>query len=201
MKNLFSALFLLITAACQMGTGEIKSRPVALASTGNNPMTETNAKSIYDFKLKSLDGKKEISLSQYKGKKLLLVNVASKCGYTKQYDGLQKLNAEYGDKVVVLGFPCNDFMGQEPGTSEEIATFCKTTYGVTFQLFEKVSVKKGDNQHPLYKWLSTKSENGWNEQEPSWNFAKYLISEKGELLKFYPSKVEPMSDEILASIK
>lgn len=200
MKNLFSALFVLLTAACQMGTGEIKSRPVALASTDNS-MADANKKSIYDFKLKSLDGKSEISLSKYKGKKMLLVNVASKCGYTKQYAGLQKLNEQYGDKVVVLGFPCNDFMGQEPGTSEEIATFCKATYGVNFQLFEKVSVKKSDTQHPLYKWLSTKEENGWNNDEPKWNFAKYLISEKGELLKFYPSNVEPMSDEILASIK
>ncbi|SFF05026.1 glutathione peroxidase [Thermoflexibacter ruber] len=202
MKNLVTYLFIGITflvCACT-GGGEIKSRPVALANV-ENAMQNTEKQGIYDFKIKTLDGKKEISLAQYKGKKMLLVNVASKCGYTPQYAELQKLHEQYGDKVVVLGFPCNDFGGQEPGESEEIASFCKLNYGVTFQLFEKISVKKGEGQHPLYKWLSSKELNGWNEDAPSWNFSKYLISEKGELLKFYPSKVKPMSDEILAAIQ
>ncbi len=202
MKNLntiLSIAFLLLLSAC-MGTGEVKTRPVALASA-NNDMMETSKKSIYDFKLKSLDGKKEIKLSDYKGKKMLLVNVASKCGYTKQYADLQKLSEQYGDKVAVLGFPCNDFGGQESGTTEEIATFCKSTYGVSFQMFEKISVKKGDTQHPLYKWLSSKDLNGWNNDEPKWNFGKYLVNEKGELLKFFPSNITPMGDEMLAAIK
>jgi glutathione peroxidase len=202
MKNLniiLSVAFLVLFSAC-MGTGEVKTRPVALASTNNSTM-ESSKQSIYDFKLKSLDGKKEIKLADYKGKKMLLVNVASKCGYTPQYTDLQKLSEQYGDKVVVLGFPCNDFGGQESGTTEEIATFCKTNYGVTFQLFEKISVKKGDAQHPLYKWLSSKDLNGWNEDAPKWNFSKYLISEKGELLKFFPSNIKPMGEEVLAAIK
>ncbi|TAH19505.1 MAG: glutathione peroxidase [Cytophagales bacterium] len=203
MKNLniyFSILAISLLSAC-MGTGEIKTRPAALASIGSNPMEDINKKSIYDFKLKSLDGKKDIKLSDYKGKKMLLVNVASKCGYTPQYTDLQKLNEQYGDKVVVIGFPCNEFGGQESGTTDEIATFCKTNFGVTFQLTEKVAVKKGSEQHPLYTWLSSKDLNGWNEEAPKWNFSKYLISEKGELLKFFPSNVKPMGDEVLAAIK
>ncbi|MCU0392664.1 MAG: glutathione peroxidase [Thermoflexibacter sp.] len=203
MKNLFTYFTLIavvMLSAC-MGGGSTKTRPVALASAAANDMNDAEKQKIYDFKIKTLDGKKEIKLSEFKGKKMLLVNVASKCGYTPQYTELQQLHEQYGDKVVILGFPCNDFMGQEPGSSEEIASFCKLNYGVTFQLFEKVSVKKGDAQHPLYKWLSSKDLNGWNEEAPGWNFSKYLISEKGELLKYYPSKVKPMSEEVLAAIK
>lgn len=203
MKNLniyFSILAFGLLSAC-MGTGEIKTRPVELASVNNNTMEDVSKKSIYDFKLKSLDGKKDIKLSDYKGKKMLLVNVASKCGYTPQYTDLQKLSEQYGDKVVVLGFPCNEFGGQEAGSSEEIATFCKATYGVSFQMFEKVAVKKGTEQHPLYTWLSSKDENGWNDEAPKWNFSKYLISEKGELLKFFPSNIKPLGDEMMAAIK
>jgi glutathione peroxidase len=155
-------------------------------------------KSFYDFKMKAIDGK-EVDFSVFKGKKVLVVNVASKCGYTKQYADLEKLNREYGDKVVVLGFPANNFGGQEPGSNEEIDSFCKLNYDVTFQMFEKISVI-GNDRAPLYKWLSEKELNGWNDKAPTWNFCKYLINEKGELVKFFPSAVKPLSEEILSEL-
>lgn len=155
--------------------------------------------SFYDFKMKSIDGKM-ISFDQYKGKKVLLVNVASKCGFTPQYEDLQKLHELYGNKLVVLGFPANNFGGQEPGTNEEIALFCTSNYGVTFQMFEKISVK-GDDMDPLYQWLTNEKYNGWNNEAPSWNFCKYLVDENGKLIAFFPSKVKPLSDELLAKIK
>lgn len=162
--------------------------------------TETNQTAqntdFYAFKVSSLEGK-EIDLSQFKGKKVLVVNTASECGYTPQYADLQKLHETHGDKVVVLGFPANNFGGQEPGSEEEIAEFCQKNYGVTFQMMEKVSVK-GDDQHPLYQWLV---KNSPNSEEPSWNFSKYLIDENGKVVAFYPSKVKPMGEEILAAIQ
>lgn len=155
-------------------------------------------KSFYDFTMTSIDGE-EISFEQYRGKKVLLVNVASKCGYTPQYEDLQKLHERFGDKVVVLGFPANNFGGQEPGSNDDISSFCKKNYGVTFQMFSKISVK-GKDQHPLYQWLSTEEQNGWNDKAPSWNFCKYLVNEKGELVQFYASKVKPLDNDILDRI-
>jgi glutathione peroxidase len=146
--------------------------------------------SIYDFKIKSLDGK-EIDFSQYKGKKLLIVNTASKCGKTPQYAGLEKLHEQYGNNVTVLGFPANNFLWQEPGSSAEIAEFCERNYGVKFQMFEKVSVK-GRDQHPLYQWLQAKTG-----EKPDWNFAKYIVNEDGTTVKFYKSSVQPLDPEIL----
>lgn len=169
------------------------------------PFTETNdamktrdESAFYDFKMKSIDGK-VIDFESFKGKKILLVNVASKCGYTPQYKDLQALHEKYGDKVTILGFPANNFGAQEPGTNQEIATFCTLNYGVTFQMFEKISVK-GDDMDPLYKWLSTESLNGWNDEAPSWNFCKYLVDEHGQLVKFLPSKVNPLSEELVELI-
>ncbi len=156
------------------------------------------SQSFYSFKLKGLDGQ-EIDFAKYKGKKVLLVNVSSKCGYTSQYKDLQALHDKHGDKLVILGFPANNFGAQEPGSNGEIATFCQKNYGVSFQMFEKISVK-GSDQHPLYKWLSSKSLNGWNDEAPRWNFHKYLVNEKGELLKVYGSAVSPMGQEILSAI-
>jgi glutathione peroxidase len=156
----------------------------------NLPAKET----IYDFKLKTLDGT-DLSLSKFKGKKILIVNVASECGYTPQYKNLQALHEKFKDKLVIVGFPANNFGAQEPGTSSEIKTFCTKNYGVTFQMMEKISVK-GDDMHPLYKWLSTKEENGTCSDAPKWNFCKYLIDEKGNVLKFFSSNVDPMSKEI-----
>lgn len=151
-----------------------------------------SASSLYDFKIASLDGK-TIDFSQYKGKTLLIVNTASECGYTPQYADLQKLHEAYGSKVVILGFPANNFGGQEPGTNTEIASFCKKNYGVTFQMFEKISVK-GADQHPLYAWLKEKTG-----QEPSWNFCKYLVKPDGTV-KFFKSTVNPMDSQITAEL-
>ncbi|MEJ0056272.1 MAG: glutathione peroxidase [Bacteroidota bacterium] len=151
-------------------------------------MMMTSASSLYDFKLPAIDGK-TIDFSQYKGKNVLIVNTASKCGYTPQYADLQKLNDTYGSKVVILGFPANNFKEQEPGTNAEIASFCQKNYGVTFQMFEKISVK-GPDQAPLYAWLKEKTG-----EEPSWNFCKYLIKADGSV-KFYKSAVNPMAKEI-----
>jgi glutathione peroxidase len=154
--------------------------------------------SFYDFKMKDIDGN-EVDFSRFKGQKVLIVNVASKCGYTPQYEDLQKLNEKHGDKVTILGFPANNFGGQEPGSNEDIKQFCSENYGVTFPMFEKISVK-GVDKHPLYRWLSDKNLNGWNNTEPSWNFCKYLVDEGGKLVKFFPSSVNPMDEEILSLI-
>jgi glutathione peroxidase len=148
--------------------------------------------SVYDFKVNSIDGK-EIDFAQYKGKNLLIVNVASKCGYTPQYADLEKLHEDFGSKVIVLGFPANNFGSQEPGNNTEIAEFCQKNYGVKFPMFEKVSVK-GDDQHPLYKFLKEKTG-----QEPSWNFCKYLVKPDGTV-KFFPSKVKPLDSDIVDAL-
>jgi glutathione peroxidase len=149
--------------------------------------------SLYDLKVNSLDGK-PVDLAQYKGHVVLVVNVASKCGFTPQYKGLEQLYLDYKDKgVFVLGFPANDFGHQEPGTPEEIATFCSSKYNVTFPMFEKV-VTKGDGQSPIYQFLTT----GF--PAPSWNFCKYLISPDGKVLQFFPSKVTPESTDLRGAI-
>lgn len=167
--------------------------------TNNVPLDQMMMeKSFYDFKMKDINGQ-EVDFSQFKGKKLLLVNVASKCGYTKQYEDLQKLHQEHGDEVTIIGFPANNFGSQEPGTNEEIKEFCSSKFGVTFMMMDKISVK-GDDKAPLYKWLSDKDLNGWNDKEPTWNFCKYFINEKGELVKFFASSVKPMDEEILQLI-
>jgi glutathione peroxidase len=140
------------------------------------PVTGT----LYDFKIASLTGK-EIDFSQYKGKYVMIVNTASKCGFTPQYADLQKLHEQYNGKVAVLGFPANNFLWQEPGTNHDIEEFCQLNYGVSFQMFEKVSVK-GDDKHP------------------SWNFCKFLINPEGEVLAFYPSKTSPLDKEIIDQI-
>lgn len=188
----YNSHFLLLLLALCGACGQIQTRP---QTTNSTPMP---TESIYDFTLMSIDGK-SIALSQFKGKKMLLVNTASECGNTPQYAELEKLHKTYGDKVEVLGFPANNFGGQEPGSNTEIQSFCTKNYGVTFPLFEKISVK-GNDIHPLYKWLSSKELNGWNDAQPDWNFAKYLINEKGELIKFFPASLSPLSDEIVKSL-
>ena len=187
-KTLFVAASFAIAFSCNMN--KTASRP----ETG---MIQSGS-SIYDFEKTAIDGEK-ISLGDYKGKKILIVNTASECGYTPQYADLEKLNEMYGGKVAVLGFPANNFGGQEPGSNKEIAKFCEENYNVSFQMFEKVSVKGGDMDN-LYVWLTDKSQNGWNEDAPNWNFCKYLIDEEGNLVKFYASKINPMSEELLADI-
>ncbi len=148
---------------------------------------------IYDFKVKSLEGK-EIDFAQFKGKNILIVNTASKCGYTYQYEDLQKLHKQYSDKVTVLGFPANNFLWQEPGSNSDIAEFCQRNYGVDFQMFEKISVK-GSDKHPLYKWLEAKSG-----KSPSWNFCKYIVNREGNVIGFYPATVKPLDSAIVNKI-
>jgi glutathione peroxidase len=150
--------------------------------------------SIYDFKVNSIDGK-PLNLAQYKGKHILIVNTASKCGYTKQYADLEKLHKQYKDKLVVIGFPANNFGGQEPGSNEEIKEFCSANFGVSFPMSEKVSVK-GDDTHPLFQWLTHKDQNGVMDAEIKWNFTKFLVDKNGKLVAVFPSNVNPMSEEI-----
>ncbi|MBI1343976.1 MAG: glutathione peroxidase [Terrimonas sp.] len=151
--------------------------------------------SIYDFKVPGLLGN-EIDFAQYKGKKILIVNTASKCGNTPQYDGLEKLYEKYKDKLVIIGFPANNFGGQEPGTSDEIASFCKKNYGVTFPMADKVSVK-GKDIFPLYKYLEDEAAKKGFENPVTWNFGKFLINEKGELIATFAPSTQPQSEEIL----
>lgn len=150
--------------------------------------------SIYDFKMMSIDGQM-IDLSQYKGKYMLIVNTASKCGFTPQYADLEKLHEQYGDQLAILGFPANNFGGQEPGSNSQIEQFCTQNYGVKFQMFEKISVK-GDDTAPLYAWLEAKTGD-----TPTWNFCKYLIGKDGSIIGFFPSKVTPFDPQIVDNIK
>jgi glutathione peroxidase len=152
---------------------------------------------VYTFKLKTIDGK-DFSLAKYKGKKLLIVNTASKCGFTPQYAELQKLADQYKDKVVVVGFPANNFGGQEPGTNSEVKEFCQKNFGVTFPLSSKVSVK-GDDIDPLFKYLTAEPNPDFT-GEIKWNFEKFLIDENGKLIHRYRSTTKPLSQEITKAL-
>ncbi len=154
---------------------------------------------IHSFKVKSIEGK-TIDFSKFKGKKILVVNTASKCGYTPQYEALQKVYDQYKDKLVIVGFPANNFGAQEPGADSEIQEFCKARFGVTFPLASKISVK-GDDTAPIYKWLTSKTENGVLDATITWNFNKFLLDENGKMIAYFPSKVTPDSDEILKYLK
>lgn len=154
--------------------------------------------SLYDFQVNSLAGKL-IDLKSFIGKKVVIINVASKCGFTPQYEDWQAFHEKYGDRFIILGFPANNFLSQEPGSNGEIASFCQKNYGVTFQMFEKLDVI-GGSQHPLFEWLSTKDLNGWNDQAPNWNFCKYVINEKGKLTHFFTSKITQESKEFKQAI-
>ncbi|WP_430815573.1 glutathione peroxidase [Carboxylicivirga sp. RSCT41] len=158
--------------------------------------TSDAQKSFYDFEVTTIEGE-AFDLSELKGKKVMVVNVASKCGLTPQYEQLQKVYELYGgDGFTIIGFPANNFMKQEPGTDEEIATFCEKNYGVTFLMMSKISVK-GDDIHPLYKWLTTGSLNNFEDSKVKWNFQKYLINEKGEIVKVISPKTKPDDKEII----
>lgn len=168
----------------------------------NGQSTESTAmtKSFYDFKTKTIDGK-EFDLSSLKGKKVLVVNTASKCGYTPQYKDLETLYKTYGgDKFVIIGFPANNFANQEPGTNDNIKSFCQLNYGVSFPMMSKISVK-GNDMDPIYKWLTQKDLNGKLDSDVKWNFQKYLIDENGNLVAEYDSNVLPTSDKIVNWIK
>ena len=164
------------------------------AMTTNSSSSNT-VNSIYDYSINSLSGD-TINLADFKGKKILFVNVASKCGFTSQYDGLQELYKTYKDKLVVIGLPCNQFGGQEPGTAKEIESFCRANYGVDFPLSSKIEVK-GASQHPIYKWLTSKSQNGVMDSTVRWNFQKYLVDENGQLIDYFYSTTKPMSSKII----
>lgn len=147
-----------------------------------------------NFQINDIEGN-NINTQDWKGKKVLLVNVASKCGYTPQYKDLQALHEKYGEKLTIIGFPCNQFLSQEPGSAEEIKSFCTKNYGVTFTITEKIEVK-GKNQHPIYKWLTEKSQNGVEDSKVKWNFQKYLLDENGNLIKHFDPGVNPLDEEI-----
>jgi glutathione peroxidase len=156
-------------------------------------------KSFYDFKVKDIEGN-NFDLSSLKGKKVMVVNTASKCGLTPQYKQLEEIYEKYGgDKFTIIGFPANNFMKQEPGTNEEIAEFCEKNYGVTFRMMSKISVK-GDDMDPLYRWLTSKSLNGLKDSEVEWNFQKYLIDEKGNLVDVISPKIKPDDEKIVSWI-
>jgi glutathione peroxidase len=180
-----SALAVLVAVAVGSVKPAAGQQPQAAGATVN---------SFYELKTRTLEGK-PADLAMYRGKVSLVVNVASKCGFTPQYDGLEKLQKEMtGKDFNVLGFPSNDFGNQEPGTAEEIVTFCKLTYGVTFPMFEKVVTKAGEGQSPIYSFLGTSG------NLPAWNFSKYVIGKDGRIVAFFPSKVTPDAPELRAAI-
>ena len=151
--------------------------------------------SVFSIQVELNDGT-SITLERFKGKKIMLVNTASDCGFTGQYEALQQLHEQMGEKLVLIGFPANDFKQQEKGSDEEIAAFCKKNYGVDFLLARKTVVVRKEGQHPLYQWLSDPFRNGWNDRVPTWNFSKYLIDEEGRLIAYFESAVDPMGEEV-----
>lgn len=161
------------------------------------PKNELNAqhKTIYDFKVEGLDGS-VIDFAKFKGKKILIVNTASKCGLTPQYEGLEKLHTKYGKDLIIVGFPANNFLKQEPGNNDEIASFCKKNYGVSFIMAAKISVK-GKDQAPIYTWLTQKRYNGFKDSKVKWNFQKYLLNEEGKLIAVISPRTKPMSDDVI----
>jgi glutathione peroxidase len=169
-----------------------------ISTTENNVVKKASA-SIYDIEIKSLQNQ-PIDLSEFKGKKMLFVNVASKCGFTPQYKELQQLQDKYKNNLVVIGVPCNQFGKQEPGKANEIQEFCEVNYGVSFLITEKVDAK-GAQQHPLYEWLTKKPLNGKQNSTVKWNFQKYLVDEDGEFLDFFYSITKPMSSKITSNLK
>ena len=195
MKNLFFVAFTALSlVSCMDNNAQNKTNA---ASKIAQPMER---QSIYQFKVKDLSGK-EFDFASLKGKKILVVNTASKCGLTPQYENLQTIYDQYKDKnLVIVGFPANNFASQEPGTSDEIAAFCEKNYGVTFPMMDKISVK-GNDMAPLYQFLTQKSKNGLEDSEVQWNFQKYLIDENGHLAKVISPKTLPTDPEIVDWIK
>jgi len=172
---------------------------------GKNTKIVANAKNvqpvqpIYDLNV-PLNNGNSLPLQTYKGKKLLLVNTASDCGYTNQYEDLQKLYQQFNNQLEIIAFPANDFKEQEKGNDSDIAQFCKVNFGVTFPLAQKSVVVKSGNQNNIFRWLTDKGKNGWNEQPPSWNFSKYLINEQGTLTHYFDPSVSPLSEEVVKAV-
>jgi glutathione peroxidase len=157
------------------------------------------ASSFYELKAFTGTGA-EIRFDDFKGKKVLIVNTASDCGYTQQYDELQELFKRFKEKLIVLAFPSNDFKQQEKGTDEEIEQFCKVNFGVDFPIIKKSTVVKGENQNAVFEWLSNEKKNGWNNKAPEWNFSKYLINEEGMLTAYYSPAVSPLSKDVMENL-
>lgn len=155
--------------------------------------------SFYSLKSELINGS-EFDFSQLKGKKILLVNTASDCGYTGQYAQLEQLQKKYSEKLLVIGFPANDFKEQEKGTNEEIAGFCRTNFGVSFPLMKKTTVVKGPQQDAVYKWLTDPEQNGWNKRQPAWNFSKYLVNEQGKLISYFAPAISPLDESVINAI-
>ncbi len=172
-----------------------------IAEIHENRLTENyiSERGFYDMEFESINGTM-ISLSDFKGKYVLIVNTASRCGYTKQYKDLQKIHEEYKDELVVIGFPCNDFASQEKGTNQEILNFCQKNYGVDFLLSKKIKIK-GEECHPIFNWLTKKSQNGVLNHKVSWNFNKFLIDPNGNLLGAYSSSTKPFDAQIINQIR
>ncbi len=178
-------------------SGKLKNANNKILVNKNNAIPLT---SVYDISFELNNGN-TISLLSYKNKKILIVNTASDCGYTKQYKGLEKLYEQYKEKLVIIGFPSNDFGEQEKGSDNEIAQFCKINYGVTFLLAKKSTVIKNEHQNKIFNWLSDEKKNGWLNKAPSWNFCKYLINEQGALTYYFEPPIEPLSKEITEAIQ
>lgn len=176
----------------------IKQRSVKQAQLRNDNRVRPPV-SFYTLSV-TLNNGKELSLATLKGKKVLLVNTASDCGYTPQYAGLQKLFQQTGETLEIIAFPANDFKEQEKGSNEEISRFCSINFGVSFPVTIKTSVVKGPAQHPVYRWLTDAGQNGWNAKAPSWNFAKYLVNEEGLLTHYFEPAVSPVGKELCAAV-
>ena len=210
------ALGILVSAAVLMKKKDMSYRqsilksiyPMIMWSTHSNGKKQTlenkngvtPSMSFYDLTMTAIDGT-PFNFSNVKGKKILIVNTASDCGYTGQYEALEQLQQKYKDQLVVIGFPANDFKGQEKSDNQNIAAFCKKNYGVSFPLMEKSIVIKKNQQNLVHKWLSDPSLNGWCNQEPAWNFCKYLINEQGVLVNYFPMTIDPLDPLVIAAIE
>ena len=188
---------LIMATAFLVGCAQAKTNNLNKENMSTTPVSDS-AKSIHSFSVKALDGS-TINFADYKGKKILIVNTASECGYTAQYKDLEALYEKYKAKLVIIGFPANNFGGQEPGSNTEIKTFCEKNYGVTFPMAEKISAK-GDDAAPIYKWLTSKAENGVLDAEIKWNFNKFLLDENGHVIAKFDSGTTPMSEEIVSKL-
>ena len=175
-------------------------RVTGKSKTFKNETPVNPPQSVYDLSVVMNNGD-SLPLSNFKGKKILFVNTASDCGYTDQYDALQKLYEENKDRLVIIGFPANDFKEQEKGTDEEIAQFCRINYGVTFPLAKKSSVIAGPEQNAVFQWLTDKSKNGWTNKKPTWNFSKYLVNEQGMLINYFDPSIIPTGKEVIEAIE
>ena len=188
---------LIAAAAILASCAQAKTNTTIIENMNTNTMADS-ATSIHSFSVKALNGS-TLNLADYKGKKILIVNTASECGYTPQYKELEALYEQYKTKLVIIGFPANNFGGQEPGSNTEIKTFCEKNYGVTFPMAEKISVK-GNDMAPIYKWLTSKAENGVLDAEIKWNFNKFLLDENGHIIAKFDSGTTPMSEEIIGKL-